>query len=58
MNLIDKQLSSQVLKYLENIGWSELIDDRWKDEVIEIIKTNFPQINEETLNHILKIIIY
>lgn len=58
MNLIDKQLSSQVLKYLENIGWSELIDDRWKDEVIEIIKTNFPQINEETLNYILKIIIY
>ena len=58
MNLIDKQLSSQVLKYLENIGWSELIDDRWKDEVIEIIKTNFPQINEETLNYILKLIIY
>lgn len=58
MNLIDKQLSSQVLKYLEDIGWSELIDDRWKDKVIEIIKTNFPQINEETLNHILKIIIY
>lgn len=58
MNLIDKQLSSQVLKYLENIGWSELIDERWKDDVIEIIKTNFPQINKETLNHILKIIIY
>ena len=58
MNLRDKQLSSQVLKYLEDIGWSELIDDRWKDEVIEIIKTKFPQINEETLNHILKLIIY
>lgn len=58
MNLIDKQLSSQVLKYLEDIGWSELIDDRWKNEVVEIIKTKFPEINEKTLEHILNIIIF
>ena len=40
-NQIDKDLVSDVLKYIENRGWTELIDRRWGGEVSDIIKTKF-----------------
>lgn len=56
-NQIDKDLVSDVLKYIENRGWTELIDRRWGGEVSDIIKIKFPNINIETLNYILELIL-
>ena len=56
--MIDKHLVSKALQYLEEQGWSDLIDERWKDDVIKEITNNFPDINEETLNAILNVVIW
>jgi hypothetical protein len=55
--MIDNDLVRKSLIYLEEIGWSELIDSRWEKDVINTINEKFPEINEETLNYILKIIL-
>ena len=55
--MIDKDLVSKVLFHLEESGWSELICSRWKNDVINNIKEKFPNINETTLNYVLKIVL-
>lgn len=45
----------EILEYLDDSGWSELIDSRWKDDVIRDIKLKFPNVNEETLKEVLKV---
>lgn len=45
----------EILEYLDDSGWSELIDSRWKDDVIRDIKLKFPDVNEETLKEVLKV---
>lgn len=55
--MIDKDLVRKSLIYLEEIGWSELIDSRWENEVTKIIKEQFPEINDETLKYALKIVL-
>ena len=51
--MIDYNLVSKALIHLENAGWSDLIDKRWKSNVSREITENFPEINKETLNHVL-----
>ena len=46
----------EVLEKLEELGWTELIDKRWKQKVIGDIYDNFPDIRPTTLDEILKII--
>ena len=55
---IDYDLVSQALIYLEECGWSELIDERWKNDVIDNIREKFPDIDESTLNCVLDTVIY
>lgn len=50
-------MKRQILLYLQEIGWSELIDNRWKDEVIQDIVYQFPNIEEKELNEILNLIL-
>lgn len=38
---------SKYLKYLDNEGWSELIDSRWKDEVKQTLTSHFPDMTNE-----------
>lgn len=53
------EIISQVLHYLiEEQGWSELIDPRWEEDVRKEIRNKFPEINEDTLNYIIKLVLY
>lgn len=55
----DSELISQVLNYLiEEQGWSELIDPRWENDVRKEITKKFTEINEDTLNYIIKLVLY
>ena len=49
---------SEILQFLEEEGWLELIDSRWKDDVIRDIKLKFPNISEETINEVLKVTLW
>ena len=51
--MIDKLLVSKVLKHLEVVGWTELIDARYERQVIKDIIEEFPKIDPDTLNYIL-----
>ena len=46
-----------ILEYLQNTGWSDLIDSRWRDNVIEDIRSEFPQVDDEILEEVLKIVL-
>lgn len=49
---------SGALLFLENLGWSELIDPRWASEVKnDLLKYN-PKLSNEEINYILNIVIY
>lgn len=45
------------LLLLEEEGWSELIDSRWTDEVIKTIKEKYPDMDDGTIQDVLKIVI-
>lgn len=45
------------LLLLEEKGWSELIDSRWADEVIKIIKEKYPDMDDDTIQDVLKLVI-
>lgn len=57
-SMINKQLVSDVLNYLEDKGWSELIDKRWEKEVKTEILKKYPQIDEDTLKYVLELVLY
>lgn len=54
---MDKNKVSEILKYLEDSGWSTLIDGRWKAKVSSDIVSKFPNLDEETLNYVLNLIL-
>lgn len=37
-------------------GWSELIDSRWKDEVMETLLANFPNMTNEEWEQISSVV--
>lgn len=57
-SMINKHLVSDVLNYLEDKGWSELIDKRWEKEVKTEILKKYPQIDEDTLKYVLELVLY
>lgn len=54
---MDKDKVRDVLLYLEDAGWSDLIDGRWKDKVTKEIKEKFPDITDEVLNYVLDLVL-
>ena len=46
-----------ILEYLQEIGWSDLIDSRWRYAVIEDIRSKFPQVDDEIIEEVLKIVL-
>lgn len=46
-----------ILEYLQKIGWSDLIDSRWRYKVIEDIKSEFPQVDDEIIEEVLKTVL-
>ena len=47
----------QGFKVLENAGWSDLIDKKWKKDVIKELK-KVPDITEEEIEEILNIVLW
>lgn len=52
-----KPTIQEVLKYLEQEGWTELIDSRWERQVIREIRSGFPDIDQKTLEYILNLVL-
>lgn len=44
-------------KQLEKAGWTDLIDSRWKDEVIKELKV-VPDITDEEIQEILDVVLW
>lgn len=47
----------QGFKVLEDAGWSDLIDKKWKKDVIKELKT-VPDITDEEINEILETVLW
>lgn len=56
--MIDYDLVSKALIHLENAGWSDLIDKRWKKQITQDLTENFPDMNKETLQHVLECVLF
>lgn len=54
---MSKDIVREGLLYLQEQGWSDLIDYRWKDDVVKEIKTKLPNISDEDLNEILNLVL-
>lgn len=47
----------QGFKVLEDAGWSDLIDKKWKKDVIKELKT-VPDITDEEIQEILDVVLW
>ena len=47
----------EYMLHLDELGWSELIDSRWKDDITSIIKQYDPDVRQEDLDELYKIIL-
>ena len=47
----------KVLMFLEEEGWSKLIDSRWERQMINDIKGAFPNVTSDVLESVLKLVI-
>ena len=54
----DMNKIQEYLQLLEETGWSELIDSRWEEDVIRIIKNYDSNAKEEDIKQLLKLVIY
>lgn len=48
---------NKCLRYLDNAGWSDLIDSRWEDDVVKELKHNFPNISDEVIEKVLELVL-
>lgn len=46
------------LLYLEKKGWSELIDKRWRDDVIAELRNGIPDISDSDILTILDVVLW
>ena len=49
--------NGEIINYLCDIGWSEIIDLRWERQVVKDIVEAFPDIEEHQMNEVLDIIL-
>lgn len=54
----NKKELTKLMLYLESEGWSDLIDERWKNDVKTCILKKYPDTSEEILKELFKFIIY
>ena len=48
---------SECLEYLEDRGWTELIDSRFEDDVREELIKGFPRISDDVLEQVLELVL-
>jgi hypothetical protein len=46
------------LQFLDEEGWSELIDERWKNEVKQLLTLKFPEMTLEEWNEIVDVVFW
>lgn len=46
------------LQFLDDEGWSELIDERWKNEVKKLLVSQFPEMTKEEWNEIARVVFW
>lgn len=46
-----------ILIYLEDAGWTELIDSRFEQQVIQEIQKAYPNVERAVLNKVLNIVL-
>ena len=47
----------EYMLHLDELGWSELIDSRWKDDITNIIKEYDPNVRQEDLEELYKLVL-
>lgn len=55
---MERDRIAEGFKQLENAGWSDLIDKKWKKTVIEELKNNVSGITEEEIQEILDVVLW
>lgn len=55
--MCNRDIVREGLLCLQEEGWSDLIDSRWKDDVIKEVKGRIPNISDEDLNEILNLVL-
>ena len=48
---------AKCLEHLEAAGWTELIDNRWEDDVVKELKTKFPELPENIIEEVLNLVL-
>lgn len=48
---------SKCLQYLENAGWSDLIDSRYENQVTDELMKQFPNISDDVLVRVLNLVL-
>ena len=46
------------LQFLDDDGWSELIDEQWKGKVEQMLVSKFPELTKEEWNEIARVIFW
>ena len=46
------------LQFFDDEGWSELIDERWKNEVKQLLTLKFPEMTLEEWNEIVDVLFW
>ena len=52
-----QNLKSKILLKLQDLGWSDIIDSRWREVVIKDIKQYFPEASNEIIEEILNLVL-
>jgi hypothetical protein len=55
---MEKVTVKDVLVFLEESGWSELIDPRWERVVVKEIFNKFPNITQDVLDEASKVVLW
>ena len=49
--------TKDVLEYISDLGWTDLIDSRWREKLTIDILEGFPDIVEDELEEVLNIVL-
>ena len=52
-----KIYTKDIIDYIADLGWSDKIDTKWRDELIKDILEGFPDILEDELDDVLNIVL-
>ena len=54
---ISKIYTKDIIDYIADLGWSDRIDTKWRNELIKDILEGFPDIIEDDLEKVLNIVL-